>query len=116
MRSRITASNPAARSVALVLDMTWQDRRPRRPFARRARNENAGDDHWQRVDDAGGEGTNGEDVSRVGLAEQLADGSSQPVAGEENASEQAGLAQGLAPVSEPEKKRNKTSTFERSAR
>src|SRR5262245_13341876 len=112
MRSRKTASNPVAACVASALDMTGHNRWLRRPLAGGARDENAGDDHRQGVDDAGGEGTDREDVSRVGLAEELAAGSGQTIADEKNAREQARLAQGLALVREPEQERKQERAFE----
>src|SRR5689334_5757868 len=85
MRARKTASSACSLEDASAFDMTRQDRRFGRALVGPVRDQNAGDNHRQGVDDAGGEGTDGEQVPGVGLAEELAEGSGQPVASEKNA-------------------------------
>src|SRR5262245_51853550 len=58
-----------------------------------AHDDDPGQHHRQRIEDPGGEGTDGEQMADIGLAEELAERTGQTVADQEGAGRQAWPAQ-----------------------
>src|SRR5581483_9770662 len=96
MRARSFASNGfAADSSALGIG------RCRNAPAGPADQEDAGENHGQRIQYAGGKGADGEDVARVGLAKQLADRAREAVSGKKGTGDNARPTQCQLAVRQP---------------
>src|SRR5512145_2514680 len=102
MRSlRIAANVPAGAASARVLDIGSC----RGALARLAQYPDARDDHRQRVEDAGGEWTEGQEVALVRLAEEFAERAGEAVADEKGACDHAGPPQRHHAMGEPPQNR-----------
>src|SRR5262245_5379139 len=99
---RSSGSNVPALAAASALDMARLARWLRRAPAGGTHHQDAGEDHGQGINDAGGEWPDRKQVCGVGFAKQLAEGARQTVAGKKGAGDEPRLLQGLAPVGQPE--------------
>src|SRR5436190_9640190 len=109
MRPRKTSSSAASPSSARALDI---DRRRSAP-AGPADHPNADQHHRQGIENARGEGTDGEEMSGVRLAEELAERARHAVADQKGAGDHAGPPQRQLRMREPPQHGKEDEAFQR---